>query len=127
MTNPLSLETSDLDPITPEEDVVATKAIVAMGWTRQSYDSAVRMVRVVVAEMGWQPIETASQDIWARSQQIICGHSEKGWVRFGRYYGELKRWYYSGTNERTQWAETPGDAPTHWQPLPDIRSLGPRP
>ena len=51
MTNPLSLETSDLDPITPEEDALATKAIVAMGWTRQSHDFAVRMVRVVLAEI----------------------------------------------------------------------------
>jgi hypothetical protein len=66
----------------------------------------------------WQPIETAPKDVWARSTHILCAHDEKRWVRFGRYYGELKRWYYSGTNERTQWSEAPGDAPTHWAPFP---------
>jgi hypothetical protein len=49
---------------------------------------------------------------------VLCGHSEKRWIRMGRYYGELKRWYYSGTNERSQWAQVEGDAPTHWMPLP---------
>lgn len=65
----------------------------------------------------WQPIETAPKDVWARSTHILCAHDQKRWIRLGRYYGELKRWYYSGTNERTQWSETPGDAPTHWMPL----------
>jgi len=67
----------------------------------------------------WHSIETAPIDVWARSKHVLCAHDEKRWIRFGRYYGELKRWYYSGTNERTQWSETPGDAPTHWMPLPE--------
>ncbi len=66
----------------------------------------------------WQPIASAPKSVWMQSQMVLCGHAEKRWIRFGRYYGELKRWYYSGTNERSQWAETEGDAPTHWQPLP---------
>lgn len=69
--------------------------------------------------MKWEPIESASKDVWAKSQQILCAHREKGWIRFGRYYGELKRWYYSGTNERTHRSETAGDAPTHWMYMPE--------
>lgn len=65
------------------------------------------------ARGGWMPIETAP-----RSAQIICGHSEKYWLRFGRYFGDVGRWYYSGTSERSQYAETAGDAPTHWLPMP---------
>ena len=68
----------------------------------------------------WRTIDSAPKEGWSRSPQVICGHSEKRWIRFGRYYGELKRWYYSGTSERTQWSETPGDAPTHWMPFPEM-------
>ena len=74
---------------------------------------------------GWKAIESAPKEVWAKSQMVICAHDTKRWIRFGRYYGELKRWYYSGTNERSQWAETPGDAPTHFQhmlalPIPPL-------
>jgi len=61
---------------------------------------------------GWQPIETAPRD----GTQITCGHDEKRWVRFGRFL--QNRWYYSGTSERSQYAQVEGDDPTHWQPLP---------
>ncbi|WP_192929996.1 DUF551 domain-containing protein [Sphingomonas sp. NIC1] len=68
----------------------------------------------------WQPIETAPKEVWQKSKHVLCCHAEKRWTRFGRYYGELGRWYYSGTSERTQWAETVGDAPTHWMPFPEL-------
>lgn len=69
----------------------------------------------------WQPIETFPfATKWALASMVLCAHEEKRWIRFGRYYGELKRWYYSGTSERSQWAEVEGDAPTHWQPMPDL-------
>ncbi|QND42984.1 DUF551 domain-containing protein [Rhizobium leguminosarum bv. viciae] len=67
----------------------------------------------------WQPIETYhSADQFSKVEHVLCGHAEKKWMRFGRYYPEMKRWYYSGTNERSQWAQVEGDAPTHWQLLP---------
>jgi hypothetical protein len=67
----------------------------------------------------WQLIETYhSADQFVKVEHVLCGHAEKKWIRFGRYYPEMKRWYYSGTNERSQWAQVEGDAPTHWQPLP---------
>ena len=69
--------------------------------------------------MEWQLIDSYDlPDKWQGAKQVMCGHAEKKWIRFGRYYAEMKRWYYSGTNERSQWAETVGDAPTHWMPLP---------
>jgi hypothetical protein len=70
-------------------------------------------------EGGWRPIETYhAADKFVKVQHILCGHSEGKWIRMGRYYPEMKRWYYSGTNERSQWAQVEGDEPTHWMPLP---------
>ncbi|QIG75047.1 DUF551 domain-containing protein [Rhizobium phage RHph_I3_18] len=67
----------------------------------------------------WQPISTYhAADKFTQVEHILCGHAEGKWIRMGRYYPEMKRWYYSGTNERSQWAQVEGDAPTHWQPLP---------
>lgn len=63
----------------------------------------------------WQPIETYP----GGPHQVLCGHREKRWIRFGRHYPEFRKWYYSGTNERSQWAQVEGDEPTHWQPLPE--------
>ena len=65
----------------------------------------------------WQTIETAPKGKLGAIDMLLC-HAEKRWVRMGRYYGEIGRWYYSGTNERSQWAQVEGDAPTHWMPLP---------
>ena len=68
----------------------------------------------------WQPIETyektivGTQDQW---EQVIVSHINQRWIRFGRKYPGLNRWYYSGTNERSQYAQTPGDEPTHWMPI----------
>lgn len=69
--------------------------------------------------MEWQPIETAPKGPLGVIQMLLC-HSEKGWIRMGRFYGEIGRWYYSGTNERSQWAQVEGDEPTHWMPLPKL-------
>lgn len=54
------------------------------------------------------------------SPYYILGHIERKWIRFGRYYPACRRWYYSGTNERSQWAQAAGDEPTHWMPMPAI-------
>jgi len=67
----------------------------------------------------WQPISTFTSDILGPfTDFVFCGHADKKWIRMGRFYVTLKRWYYSGTNERSQWAQVEGDEPTHWQPLP---------
>lgn len=68
---------------------------------------------------GWQPIETAKLDgLRVTSETFLLGHSEKKWVRFGKWYVQEGCWYYSGTNERSQWAQVRGDSPTHWRPCP---------
>lgn len=36
----------------------------------------------------------------------------------GKWYPQEGVWYYSGTNERSQWSQVRGDEPTHWMPLP---------
>lgn len=67
----------------------------------------------------WQPIKTAPLDtLKVCSETLILGHAEKKWIRFGKWYVQERCWYYSGTSERSQWAQVRGDAPTHWQPLP---------
>jgi hypothetical protein len=66
----------------------------------------------------WQKIET--YDPKKNIGHILCSHETKRWIRFGRMYPEMaNRWYYSGTNERSQYAQVIGDEPTHWAPMPD--------
>lgn len=73
-----------------------------------------------VLAKAWRPIEEAPRDsLRVSSETLILGHAEKKWIRFGRWYVQEKRWYYSGTNERSQYAQVRGDAPTHWIPLPE--------
>lgn len=71
-------------------------------------------------ENRWMPIETYHTDAVRGpfTPHVFCGHSERKWIRMGRFDLGIKRWYYSGTNERSQYAQAEGDAPTHWQPLP---------
>lgn len=64
----------------------------------------------------WQPISTYKPTPF----QVLCAHAEKRWLRFGRYFPEMRRWYYSGTNERSQFAQAEGDEPTHWMPMPKL-------
>lgn len=72
----------------------------------------------------WQPIETYPFGTkWALAYHVLCCHSGQKWIRFGKYYSEIKRWYYSGTNERTQYAQADGDAPTHWMPIPSLPTM----
>ena len=61
----------------------------------------------------WQPIATCDP-----YQQMILGHDEKKWIRFGHKFHGHNDWYYSGTNERSQYAQVKGDEPTHWMNLP---------
>lgn len=69
----------------------------------------------------WRPIATFPKGTkWALASQVLCCHETDRWIRFGRHYGELDRWYYSGTNERSQYSETVGGEPTHWAPLPTL-------
>ena len=66
----------------------------------------------------WQDISTAPHSKELGRIQMLCAHAERGWIRMGRFYPEMNRWYYSGTNERSQWSQVEGDEPTHWMPLP---------
>lgn len=68
------------------------------------------------AAMQWRPIEEAPSK--GMRPHMILGHAEKKWIRFGWYYAACRKWYYSGTSERTQYAQVEGDAPTHFMPLP---------
>ena len=68
----------------------------------------------------WQPIETAPRDgLKVTSHTFLLAHADEKWIRFGKWYVQEGCWYYSGTNERSQWAQVRGDAPTHWMPLPE--------
>lgn len=88
--------------------------------TKRRNDAAEAYARAAVTAYlnvtgdGWMPIETAPTN----QGQLILGHSEQRWIRFGRFYPEFRKWYYSGTNERQQYSETEGGVPTHWRPLP---------
>jgi len=67
------------------------------------------------SEKGWRGIESIPQD----GGQYLLVHKDKKWIRFGwQPKFHAGRWYYSGTNERSQYAQTEGDEPTHWRPIP---------
>lgn len=67
----------------------------------------------------WQLIETYPKNsLKVCGPWAILGHKEHKWIRFGRWYVQEGQWYYSGTNERQQWAQNRGEPPTHWMPMP---------
>lgn len=88
------------------------EVLALMGVTPRHIHEANAALREAGSD-GWQLIETAP-----RAAQLILGNSEQRWIRFGRFYPEFRKWYYSGTNERQQYSETQGGVPTHWRPLP---------
>lgn len=51
-------------------------------------------------------------------QQVMVANKNKRWIRFGRKFKGLNRWYYSGNSEYSQYGERDDDAPTHWAPIP---------
>ena len=66
----------------------------------------------------WQSIDTYDKAKWF--VHVLLCHKEHRWIRFGRYYPEFRAWYYSGTNERSQYSSVRGDEPTHWMPIPEL-------
>jgi hypothetical protein len=69
----------------------------------------------------WQPIDTAPRDtLKITGPTLILCHNEKRWIRFGKWYVQEGCWYYSGTSERSQYAQARGDEPTHWKPCPKL-------
>lgn len=68
--------------------------------------------------MSWQPIQNLDPKLKLKGVNLILAHDEHGWIRFGRFFPNQGEWYYSGTNERSQWAQTKGDEPTHFMPMP---------
>jgi hypothetical protein len=65
---------------------------------------------------GWQPIETCDNPY----QFMVLCHKNKKWIRLGRKHQGIPDWYYSGTNERSQYAQIAGDEPTHWMPMMEL-------
>lgn len=101
------------------------------GFELPEWEKAIARYRAMLAaspapavdNAGWRPIETARKDaLRFTSATMLLAHSEKKWIRFGQFYVQEGVWYYSGTNERSQWAQVRGDEPTHWQPLPSAPS-----
>jgi hypothetical protein len=64
----------------------------------------------------WSPIETY---VPREHGFIIVANEHRKWIRFGRLYPGLNRWYYSGTTEQAQYSEghDDKDKPTHWAPM----------
>jgi len=86
------------------------------------YDSACFAYREAVAgrfgESLWRPISEYD----GKMAHVLTCHDTKLWVRFGWIPpGHGSRWYYSGTSERSQYAETRSDdVPTHFQSIPPM-------
>lgn len=72
-------------------------------------------------EPQWKPIETYKKpDKFTGSKDLLVCHSKSRWIRFGRYYPEVGKWYYSGTNERSMYSQVEGGEPTHYMELPSL-------
>jgi len=79
----------------------------------------IERLRAELAKHQWRTMESAPlTGLRVTSETLLLAHASKKWIRFGKWYVQERCWYYSGTNERSQWAQVKGDAPTHWQPLP---------
>jgi len=64
----------------------------------------------------WYTIETYHQYM---PQQVLLANKDRKWIRFGRKFHGLNRWYYSGTIESSQYPQHgDDDIPTHWTPIP---------
>lgn len=101
-------------PSLPRVQVAARRRVRGVAAEGESRDM------IADGKDGWRPIETAPRTSRGPfGPNLICAHSEKRWIRFGRYDQMGRRWLYSGTSERSQWAQVEGDAPTHWMPLPE--------
>lgn len=99
--------------------VVAFNEAIDMDGYEGSYDIIARAIMAERERNQWQPIQSYNKDDkFTTVRHILCAHEDKKWTRMGRWYPEVGKWYYSGTNERSQWAQVEGDEPTHWMPLP---------
>lgn len=67
----------------------------------------------------WMPIDIAPESDYNELGKtcLLCS-TKNGWIRFGRKY--MGKWYYSGTNERSQYSMVEGDEPTHWTMIPKL-------
>lgn len=128
--------TDDLPPIEFLQEVARLVAIRTDAVVRFDCDSlegrlimtharTLQKLAALEAENAWRPIEQYQSNHPGPYQpHVFCGHREKKWIRMGRFDVVQKRWYYSGTNERSQWAQVEGDAPTHFRPLPSPPAQG---
>ncbi len=66
--------------------------------------------------LNWQSIEDYNPK---EHGFVVVANKHKKWIRFGRLYPGLNRWYYSGTTENAQYSEghNDSDKPTHWAPM----------
>jgi len=91
---------------------------------RERYETLRAALSAALAA-AWRPINEADKDgMRVSSKTFILAHAEKKWIRFGKWYVQEGCWYYSGTSERSQWAQVRGDAPTHFMPLPSPPKAG---
>jgi hypothetical protein len=74
----------------------------------------------------WKPIETFPFKEKAVHLHYLLCNVEQRWIRFGKWYPSQGEWYYSGTNERSQYAQVKGDKhPTHWSEIPNLPEASP--
>ena len=114
--HPIS-DISDLDDVCRElgiQDSPTTPAEAV-----RELNGEIERLRSELAKHQWRTMESAPlTGLRVTSETLLLAHASKKWIRFGKWYVQERCWYYSGTNERSQWAQVKGDAPTHWQPLP---------
>jgi hypothetical protein len=96
------------------EDMTST----AFAVRSEARTKCLRAILEAAERAAWQPI--ATYDPKAHGH-ILCCHDTKHWTRFGICFPEVPgRWYYSGTSERSQYAQVEGDAPTHFRAMPTL-------
>lgn len=69
-----------------------------------------------VSLLNWRDIDTYDP-LDVGPYFVLLANENKKWVRFGKKYPGLNRWYYSGHDIHATYSEgIDDDRPTHWAP-----------
>lgn len=101
------------------DDLIEFLEILGNGGAPDKWPDCANALKVI-KEMQWKPIETYDKKREWRGRQALLSHKDHKWIRFGRFYPQVNAWYYSGTNERSQYSSVRGDEPTHWMKMPEL-------
>lgn len=70
-----------------------------------------KQILELMPEIEWKPVSEYKDGF---PYFVLVCNEEKQWVRFGRKYAGLNRWYYSAHTNHASYTQGFDDVPTHW-------------